>query len=276
MGAFPMFLAKIGICPACPFQLIITWQEQVGQMPSFAKKIRMSGPGLKKGTVPAKTGRTVTVVSERSGGHGSAFTSCSPSVPSPSWGEANDPTSGPNSVMNPGHMPEASSSKKVMEGAATQKKKMAPKLVLTEEQKQQLREAFDLLDTDGTGTVDVKDLKVSIRALGYEPKKEELKKIISEVDKEGSGKINFDSFLYAMTQKMSEPESREDILKAFKLFDDNGTGKISFQNLKRVAGEIGENLTDEELQEMIDEADVDGDGEVNEQEFLRIIRMNSM
>ncbi|XP_038273477.1 caltractin-like isoform X2 [Dermochelys coriacea] len=171
----------------------------------------------------------------------------------------------------------ASNLKKVMEGGATQKKKkVAPKLVLTEEQKQQLREAFDLLDTDGTGTVDVKDLKVSIRALGYEPKKEELKKIISEVDKEGSGKINFDSFLYAMTQKMSEPESREDILKAFKLFDDNGTGKISFQNLKRVAGEIRENLTDEELQEMIDEADVDGDGEVNEQEFLRIIRMNSM
>uniref|UniRef100_A0A8C3HDG1 EF-hand domain-containing protein n=1 Tax=Chrysemys picta bellii TaxID=8478 RepID=A0A8C3HDG1_CHRPI len=119
-------------------------------------------------------------------------------------------------------------------------------------------------------------LQVSIRALGYEPKKDEMKKIVSEVDKEGSGKINFDSFLYAMTQKMSEPESREDILKAFKLFDDNGTGKISFQNLKRVAGEIGENLTDEELQEMIDEADVDGDGEVNEQEFLRIIRMNSM
>uniref|UniRef100_A0A8C8RHU4 EF-hand domain-containing protein n=1 Tax=Pelusios castaneus TaxID=367368 RepID=A0A8C8RHU4_9SAUR len=117
-------------------------------------------------------------------------------------------------------------------------------------------------------------LQVSIRALGYEPKKEEMKKIISEVDKEGSGKINFDSFLYAMTQKM--PESKEDILKAFKLFDDNGTGKISFQNLKRVASEIGENLTDEELQEMIDEADVDGDGEVNEQEFLRIIRMNSM
>ncbi|XP_074864043.1 centrin-2-like isoform X1 [Carettochelys insculpta] len=170
----------------------------------------------------------------------------------------------------------ASSPKKAVEGAATRKKKAAPKLVLTEEQKQQLREAFDLLDPDGTGTIDVKDLKVPIRALGYEAKKDEMKKIISEVDKEGSGKINFDSFLYAMTQKMSEPESKEDILKAFKLFDDNGTGKISFQNLKRVAGEIGENLTDEELQEMIDEADVDGDGEVNEQEFLRIIRMNSM
>uniref|UniRef100_A0A7M4EI07 EF-hand domain-containing protein n=1 Tax=Crocodylus porosus TaxID=8502 RepID=A0A7M4EI07_CROPO len=126
---------------------------------------------------------------------------------------------------------------------------LSPKLVLTEEQKQQFREAFDLLDTDGTGTIDVKDLKVSIRALGYEPKKDEMKKIISEVDKEGSGKINFDLFLHAMTQKMvCKSDSKEDILKAFKLYDQNGTGKISFENLKCVANEIGENLTDEELQ----------------------------
>ncbi|XP_019395868.1 PREDICTED: centrin-1-like [Crocodylus porosus] len=170
----------------------------------------------------------------------------------------------------------ASSFKKPSAGTVYQRKKAAPKLVLTEEQKQQFREAFDLLDTDGTGTIDVKDLKVSIRALGYEPKKDEMKKIISEVDKEGSGKINFDLFLHAMTQKMSEPDSKEDILKAFKLYDQNGTGKISFENLKCVANEIGENLTDEELQEMIDEADMDGDGEVNEQEFLQIMRMTNM
>ena len=71
-----------------------------------------------------------------------------------------------------------------------------------------------------------------------------------------------------MTAKMSERDSREEILKAFRLFDDDETGKISFRNLKRVAKELGENMTDEELQEMIDEADRDGDGEISEEEFL--------
>ena len=74
----------------------------------------------------------------------------------------------------------------------------------------------------------------------------------------------------------SEKDSKEEILKAFRLFDDDETGKISFRNLKRVAKELGENLTDEELAEMIEEADRDGDGEINEEEFLRIMKKTSL
>ncbi|XP_053734634.1 uncharacterized protein cetn4 [Synchiropus splendidus] len=160
--------------------------------------------------------------------------------------------------------------------ATSQRKKPGPKIELTEEQKQEIKEAFDLFDTDGTGSIDVKELKVAMRALGFEPKKEEIKKMIADIDKEGSGSIDFSDFLSMMTVKMSEKDSKEEILKAFRLFDDDRTGKISFKNLKRVAKELGENLTDEELQEMIDEADRDGDGEVDEQEFFRIMKKTNL
>ncbi|KAM9741231.1 uncharacterized protein cetn4 [Menidia menidia] len=160
--------------------------------------------------------------------------------------------------------------------SSSQKKKSSSKLELTEEQRQEIKEAFDLFDTDGTGTIDVKELKVAMRALGFEPKKEEIKKMVADVVKDGSGTIDFGEFLSIMTLKMNEKDSKEEILKAFRLFDDDCTGKISFKNLKRVAKELGENLTDDELQEMIDEADQDGDGEVNEQEFLRIMKKTNL
>jgi centrin-1 len=96
------------------------------------------------------------------------------------------------------------------------KKSNGPRPELTEEQKQEIREAFDLFDADGSGTIDVKELKVAMRALGFEPKKEEIKKMIADIDKEGAGTIDFNDFLTLMSQKMSEKDTKEEILKAFK------------------------------------------------------------
>ncbi|XP_046948236.1 centrin-4-like [Lynx rufus] len=160
-------------------------------------------------------------------------------------------------------------------GASTssdQWKKRAAKLELNETQKQEIKEAFDLFDVDGSGTIDVKELKIAMQALGFEPKKEEIKKMIAEIDKEGNGTISFEDFFAIMSVKMSE---KEEILKAFKLFDDD-TGSITLNNIKRVAKELGENLTDDELQEMLDEADRDRDGEISEEEFLRMMKKTTL
>uniref|UniRef100_A0A1B6LAR5 EF-hand domain-containing protein n=1 Tax=Graphocephala atropunctata TaxID=36148 RepID=A0A1B6LAR5_9HEMI len=160
--------------------------------------------------------------------------------------------------------------------SGARKKSSGPKYELSEEQKADIKEAFDLFDKEGNGKIETKELKIAIRALGFEPKKEEIKKMLSEIDKEESGMISFEEFLFLMTQKMTEKDSKEEIMKAFRLFDDDETGKISFKNLKRVARELGENLTDEELREMIDEADRDGDGEISQDEFLRIMKKTSL
>lgn len=88
-----------------------------------------------------------------------------------------------------------------------------PKMMeLTPEQKQEIRQAFDLFDTDGSGifcwtshspgTIDVKELKVAMRALGFEPKKEEVKRMMADCDIDGNGVIDFNEFLILMTRKM--------------------------------------------------------------------------
>ncbi|KAH0945832.1 hypothetical protein HN011_011132 [Eciton burchellii] len=161
----------------------------------------------------------------------------------------------------------ASTSKK-----QTTRKKNTLKFELTEEQRADIKEAFDLFDPDGTGKIATKELKVTFRALGFEPTKEELKKFIADFDPDGLGKLSYEEFLHLMTVKMAEKDSKDDLIRAFRLFDDDDTGKISFKNLKRVAIELGETLTDEEIQEMIDEADKDGDGEISQEEFLRIMK----
>merc|ERR1711975_144427 len=114
-------------------------------------------------------------------------------------------------------------------GAAKGAKK-AGKSELTEEQKQEICEAFDLFDTDGSGCIDAKELKVAMRALGFEPKKEEIRKMVSDMDKDGDGTVDFDEFLILMSGKMGGKDAKDDIIKAFKLFDDDETGKVSFKN----------------------------------------------
>ena len=149
----------------------------------------------------------------------------------------------------------------------------APKLELSEQQRAEIRQAFDLFDTEGQGVINANALKVVLRALGFEPRKEEVKQMIASVDgAAATGMIDFNEFLELLLVKMSEKDTKEDAMRAFRQFDLEQQGRISFDNLKSVARELGETMTDEEISEMITAADVDKDGYINEEEFLRILR----
>ncbi|PFH33309.1 putative centrin [Besnoitia besnoiti] len=147
---------------------------------------------------------------------------------------------------------------------------------LREEQKMEVKEAFDLFDTDKTGRIDYHELKVAMRALGFEVKKAEVLELMRAYDKQNTGQIDYSDFLEIMTQKILERDPAEEMAKAFKLFDDDDTGKISLKNLRRVARELGENLSDDELQAMIDEFDRDCDGEISQEEFFAIMKQTSL
>ena len=94
----------------------------------------------------------------------------------------------------------------------------------------------------------MRELKAAMRSLGFEVKNEEPKKMVSDIDGDGNGTIDFAEPLAMMTGKVGEKGSREDIEKVFKLFDDDdNTFRISFRNLARVAEELGENIDDGDL-----------------------------
>ena len=77
-------------------------------------------------------------------------------------------------------------------------------------------------------------------------------------------------FQAMMARRILERDPRDEILRAFELFDEGGKGKIDLQDLRRVARELGEGLGEEELAAMIEEFDLDGDGAINREEFLGI------
>ncbi|KAF4675876.1 hypothetical protein FOL47_007117 [Perkinsus chesapeaki] len=209
-----------------------------------------------------------------------------------------------------------------------------PRFELRSEHKAELKEAFDVFDNDGSGTIDVKDLRVVLRALGFEPDKDELKRLVGkhtrrapvvssvteeepatgekeaekpqsrgqqqqqgpskpvtpqapnedkveEKPQEQSGEqeelteelistLDFNEFLEIMLEKMTEKDSKDEVQEAFCLFRGE-SGKVSYDDLRAVAADLGEQIADEELNEMMQEADKDEDGLVSEEEFIRII-----
>ena len=142
---------------------------------------------------------------------------------------------------------------------------------LTEEQIAEFKEAFSLFDKDGDGTITTKELGTVMRSLGQNPTEAELADMINEVDADGNGTIDFPEFLTMMARKMKDTDSEEEILEAFKVFDKDGNGFISAAELRHIMTNLGEKLTDEEVDEMLREADIDGDGQINYEEFVKMM-----
>lgn len=143
---------------------------------------------------------------------------------------------------------------------------------LTEDEILEIKEAFDLFDTDKSGQIDTNELKNALNQLGIEAKNQTLQSILADIDKNGDEKIDFDEFIDMMTAKISDKDTEEDLEKVFNLFvGESGSDKIEISDLKRICRELNENISDEELNEMIVRADLDKDGAVSFEDFYAII-----
>merc|ERR1711971_451023 len=128
---------------------------------------------------------------------------------------------------------------------------------LTEEQVADFKDVFSLIDRNANGAITIKELGSAMRSMGQSPTDEELQEMIEEVDLNGNGTIEFSEFLSKMAGKMAFSPSEKEIYDAFRVFDKDGNGFISPAELRYVMTKMGQVITNEEVDQMIQEADLD-------------------
>jgi Ca2+-binding EF-hand superfamily protein len=133
-------------------------------------------------------------------------------------------------------------------GAAAVKNEFNPKKYdrfgLSEDEVIEIKEAFDLFDSDKSGSIDKTELKNALANLGIDNKNHTLTTMMKDLDKDDNGTVSFDEFIEMMTAKMSDKDTKEDLYKVFRLFiGDESTDKISIKHLRRVANDLqGKNI----------------------------------
>ncbi|KAL7112972.1 hypothetical protein ACP275_04G034800 [Erythranthe tilingii] len=142
---------------------------------------------------------------------------------------------------------------------------------LSVEQIAEFREAFSLIDKDSDGVITVEELALAIQSLNEHPTSEEIQEMVNEADSDGDGTVDFQEFLIVMSSKIKE-NVVEEIKDAFKVFDRDQDGFISaIEQLRNVMINMGERLTEEEAEQMICEVDLDGDGLVSYDDFVKMM-----
>ncbi|XP_052081213.1 neo-calmodulin-like [Mytilus californianus] len=129
--------------------------------------------------------------------------------------------------------------------------------------------AFRLFDKDDDGTITTHEIGVVMRSLGKHPTDEELKKIVDEIDIDGDGRVTFDEFLTIMTKQFCSKETARDIREAFRVFDKDGKGYLTVSEFRHIMENLGEKMTWEETEEMIEMVDTDGDDKISCDDFIK-------
>ena len=135
----------------------------------------------------------------------------------------------------------------------TSKKPKSNRLALqpSPEHQAELRQAFDLFDTAGTGRIHAPEVKIALRALGFEVSKEELRLLLAEVGTTPQGTLDFRDFQTVLMHQVGEREPKAEVQRAFRHFDVDDKGFVSFDDLKGVCSILNQDLSEDELKEMM-------------------------
>lgn len=142
---------------------------------------------------------------------------------------------------------------------------------LSEDTENEIFECFSLFDTNKCGYIDIREFYFALKALGLNMKKEEVINLFLEIKKSTDDKLNLDEFFSIVSKNIHKRYNDEEIDQIFSVFDPNDTGKITFNSLRQICVEVGENLSDIELSNMIEYADENNDKTIDKNEFRKVL-----
>ncbi len=136
---------------------------------------------------------------------------------------------------------------------------------------------IDLFLKDGNGDISLYEIGSVFRSLGLFPTENELNEMLKEIDIDGDGNFTFDEFVQLMfnmgnLSERSEEQEEMELRQAFRVFDKAGNGYITSSDLRSVLQCLGEQLTEDEIEDMINEVDIDGDGRIDYDEFVASLK----
>ncbi|KAA6399934.1 MAG: putative CEN2 protein [Streblomastix strix] len=133
-------------------------------------------------------------------------------------------------------------------------------------------EVFEYFDTDHSGSMELGEIKYAMSTLGYPTKSEEIQAVLDDKGEDGS--LDFDQFTDFVLSKMAQVSQEEDILRSFRLLDQDRKNFIDVQDLKRAASQIEYDMGFDQgnLKKIIEAADKDKDGRVSFEEFKQAYR----
>ena len=149
---------------------------------------------------------------------------------------------------------------------------------LSNEEIEEIRQAFELFDSNGEGKLDPKELISSMKALNYDKENPTMYNLLADLETFNSKKnerITFDEYVTAINAKLRDSESKEGVRRIFDMFiDDPNSDTININSLRKVALELGENMSNDDLKDMLERTSSSGK-EITFDEFYEIMTKKS-
>ncbi|KAH3742641.1 Calmodulin protein 11 [Pelomyxa schiedti] len=147
-------------------------------------------------------------------------------------------------------------------------------MAAVDEKDRDLKQVFDMFDRNHDGKISTSEIADVLRALNQDPNDYDIEGMISEVDTDNNGTVEFEEFKAMMAKaEQTEEQKENDLRKAFNVFDLDQDGFITKEELKAGMVRLGEtDIKDDQIRAMIKDADINGDGKIDFAEFCRMMK----